>query len=232
MSTDRFPVVWVALDVPDVPAAEALIERLHPHRHFKVGLELFAAAGPDPVRRWVDRGLSVFLDLKLHDIPKTVERATVRVRELGVSLLTVHAAGGRRMLEGAVAGAGGTLQVAAVTVLTSLDRDALGQMGLPPAAELARTLYNVARGAGVSAFIASASEVAELREADARVRLVVPGIRLPGDAADDQARIAGPDEAVARGATDLVVGRSVTRAPDPRAQLSTVEDLVRRVARG
>ncbi len=232
MSTKRPPTVWIALDMADVHAAEALIEQLHPQRHYKVGLELFTAAGPDPIRAWIRRGLSVFLDLKLHDIPRTVERATARARELGVSLLTVHAAGGRAMLEGAVAGAGDSLQVAAVTVLTSLDEAALRAMGLPAPGVLAQRLFEMAYRARVRAFITSAEEVGSLRAAHDQARLIVPGIRLPGDAVGDQARIGRPDEAYARGATDLVVGRAVTGAADPRARLTVVENLVRGVTCG
>ncbi|MGC8487984.1 MAG: orotidine-5'-phosphate decarboxylase [Clostridia bacterium] len=214
--------VWIALDVPDVGQAEAAVERLAPHRHFKVGLELFSAAGPEYVRRLVTEGYSVFLDLKLHDIPRTVERATARVRDLGVSLLTVHAAGGPAMLEGALKAAGDGLQVVAVTVLTSLDDATSGRLGLPDPLAFSTRLFDVARAVGATAFVTSAEEVAVLAARAPGLRYVVPGIRLGGDARGDQARVADPVTAVRRGATDLVLGRSVLEADNPPERLVEV----------
>jgi len=219
--------IWVALDLPDRREAEALMERLSPHRHFKVGLELFSAAGPDAVRAWTAAGLHVFLDLKLHDIPRTVERATARVRELGAELLTVHGLGGPAMLRAAVLAANDAVRVAAVTVLTSLDTETLSRLGCPDPAAFSRRLFAMGREAGVAAFVCSAAEVGALRACDAGVRLIVPGIRLPGDEPGDQARISDPREAVERGATDLVVGRSVVAAEEPPARLRAIYDAVR-----
>lgn len=218
--------VWIALDVPGLKEAEAVIEHLHPHQHFKVGLELFTAVGPGPVKRWTAAGLHIFLDLKFHDIPRTVERATARVQGLGVDLLTVHAAGGPAMLEGALRAADGAFSVAAVTVLTSLDQTTSERLALPAPGRFSARLFEVARQVGVTAFVTSAEEVQHLRAKDGAARLIVPGIRLPGDAPGDQARVGDPKSAVERGATDLVLGRSVVAADDPAARLREIHGAI------
>jgi orotidine-5'-phosphate decarboxylase len=214
--------VFVALDVPDPAAAEAWMRRLAPHRHFKVGLELFLAAGPDRVARWAGEGIHLFLDLKFHDIPNTVAAAVRQARRLGARLVTVHAAGGPGMIRAAVDAAEGALAVVAVTVLTSLDAPALRAMGLPPADRWAEQLARTAVEAGAHGLVTSGEEVAALARAWPAVRRVVPGIRPAGSAADDQARAVTPATAVRRGATDLVVGRPVLRAADPAAALAQI----------
>jgi orotidine-5'-phosphate decarboxylase len=216
--------VWVALDVPGASEAEQWMEALAPHRRFKVGLELFSAVGPGAVRRWAGRGYELFLDLKLHDIPRTVARATARLAGLGARLLTVHAAGGPAMLREAVAAAGSGLDIVGVTVLTSLDNATLAALGLPDAAAWADRLAGVAVEAGVPALVTSAWEAAALRARWPEVRLIVPGVRLSGDPAGDQARVATPAAAVEAGATDLVVGRSVLAAADPLRALHRIEE--------
>ena len=213
----------VALDTPDLAAAERLVERLSGvASHFKVGSVLFTAAGPAAVEMVRKRGGRVFLDLKFHDIPATVSAAVEAAARLGVGLLTVHASGGVAMLRAAAAAAqaAGTdrPRIVAVTVLTSLDRAALQrELGVPTAVEgHAVHLAALAREAGCDGVVASPREAARLRALLGRNAVIVtPGIRPTGGAADDQARIATPAAAVQAGADYLVVGRPITGAADP-----------------
>jgi orotidine-5'-phosphate decarboxylase len=171
------------------------------------------------VRAAAALGRPVFLDLKLHDIPATVEGAARSAAASGASLLTVHAAGGAEMVRAAVKGAGGRLRVLAVTVLTSLDADALDAVGLagPPEAAVVR-LARLAVGAGAGGLVCSPHEVGAVRAAvGAGPLLVVPGVRPEGAARGDQARVATPEAAVAAGADVIVVGRPLRDAPDPVA---------------
>ncbi len=223
----------VALDVPSIESALSLVNRLDGLCSFyKVGLELFTAEGPAAVRVLRDRGADVFLDLKLHDIPNTVARAVLRAAAHGVRLLTVHAAGGREMLEAAQrsaadAGAGGC-QLLGVTVLTSLDRAGLAHAwGRADAdvdmdAEVLR-LAGVAAAAGLHGVVCSGSEAAAVRERfGERLKTLVPGVRLAGTGANDQARVVTPAAAVAAGARYVVLGRTVTAAADPREAMERV----------
>lgn len=194
----------------------------------KVGLELFAAAGPAAVAAVRESGLPVFLDLKLHDIPNTVAGAVRSAAGLGVAMLTVHAAGGRAMVAAAreaaeTAGADRPM-ILAVTVLTSLTAADLAATGVEdaPASQVLR-LARLAIAAGADGLVCSPLEVAPLRAALGRsVPLVVPGIRPVGSRADDQARVTTPEEAVAAGADWLVIGRPITRAPDPAAAADAI----------
>ena len=186
----------------------------------KLGLEAFTAGGPDLVREVRDLGTPVFLDLKLHDIPNTVERAARNAARLGVAMLTVHASGGEAMLRAAVAGAAAAEHppvVLAVTVLTSLDDAALGSLGIPGGAAARVSAWaELAARAGCAGVVCSPHEVAALRRArGAEFLLVTPGIRPAGEAAGDQRRVATPAAAVAAGADILVVGRPIMAAPDP-----------------
>ncbi len=188
----------------------------------KIGLEAFIAHGPRLVAGVAELGPRVFLDLKLHDIPATVERAAANCAACGAAMFTVHAGGGRRMLEAAVAGsrsgaADDPPKVVAVTVLTSLDDIAIKELGIDRSPQdLVLAWAELAHGAGASGVVASAREAAALRRArGADFLIVAPGIR-PGDAvADDQRRVVTPAAALAAGADVLVVGRPVTRAADP-----------------
>ncbi len=187
----------------------------------KVGLELFVSEGPRAVAACHDLGLDVFLDLKLHDIPETVARAVQSAATLGVRYLTVHAHGGRAMLERAVEVAqrqtSAPLTILAVTVLTSLDASDLEAMGISeaPTAHVER-VARMAWDAGVRGFVASASEAATLRRAlGPEALLVTPGIRPLGSASGDQKRITTPAQAIASGADLLVVGRPIRDAQDP-----------------
>ena len=191
----------------------------------KVGLELFVGAGPSVVALGKEVGLPVFLDLKLHDIPETVERAVAQASGLGARLVTVHASGGRAMLKRAVtraASEGGSLAICAVTILTSLDAADLDDIGLAGApAEAAVRLARVAFDEGVRWFVCSPAEVRALREALGKdAVLVTPGVRPAGaDAAarGDQKRVATPEQAIADGADWVVVGRPIRDAADPLA---------------
>jgi orotidine-5'-phosphate decarboxylase len=216
----------VALDVPTLPEARALVEALHGQvGMFKVGSQLFTAAGPDFVRELVGRGEKVFLDLKYHDIPNTVAGAVAAAASLGVALLTVHALGGRAMLEAAVGAlpALGT-RLLAVTVLTSHDARSLADLGLEAdVAACVRRLATLAREAGVDGLVASPQEVALAREAAGQdVLVVTPGVRPGGAARGDQARVATPAGALAAGADYLVVGRPIIEARDPAAAAAAV----------
>jgi orotidine-5'-phosphate decarboxylase len=198
----------------------------------KVGLELFVHAGPSVVALGKDAGLPVFLDLKLHDIPETVERAVAQASSLGAKLVTVHASGGRTMLKRAVSRAaaeGGTLSVCAVTVLTSLDDGDLRDIGMAgPSAAAATRLARVAFDEGVRWFVCSPAEVRSLREELGKdAVLVTPGVR-PADAArGDQKRVATPEQAIADGADWVVVGRPIRDAADPLAAARAIGDSIR-----
>jgi len=187
----------------------------------KLGHVLFAREGPAVAREFAARGFRVFLDLKWHDIPNTVAGAVAAARELGVGMATVHCLGGRAMLEAAARAAGPDLPLVGVTVLTSHDAAELESVlgrGVPDIGFESERLARMALQAGLRGVVASGQELGLLREAlGPDPWIVVPGIRLPGEAAGDQARTIAPDEAVRRGATHLVVGRPITAAPDPVA---------------
>jgi orotidine-5'-phosphate decarboxylase len=213
-----------AIDAPDRAEAEALVERLaNVPSWWKIGLELFCAEGPALVKAFVERGRHVMLDLKLHDIPETVARATSRVAGLGAGLLTVHAGGGRAMLEAAVA-ARGDMKILAVTVLTSLDDSDLEQIGAKgPISELVRTRAELAIAAGCDGVVASPHEVGAIRAiAPAGFLVVTPGVRPAGAARGDQKRVMTPGEARLAGADLVVVGRPLRDASDPAAAARAV----------
>jgi orotidine-5'-phosphate decarboxylase len=212
----------VALDAPSLSEASEFAERVAPEvGMLKVGLELFVEAGRDAVRLGERLGLPVFLDLKLHDIPETVERAVARACAFGARLLTVHASGGPAMLERAVRRAeeeATGLSIVAVTVLTSLDAGDLDRIGVRATpADHAVRLARLAHGAGVRAFVCSPGEAAGLRSAlGADASLITPGVRPASTTgSDDQKRVATPATAIAAGADALVVGRPIRDARDP-----------------
>ena len=218
----------VALDVPDAQAASALVGRLDGTcRWFKVGLELFVAAGPSVVEPLVAKGYSVFLDLKLHDIPNTVAGAVRSAAGRGARMLTLHAAGGPAMLAAAKAALEGVPdapQLLAVTVLTSMDQRQLDGVGVGrTAAEQVELLARMGLEAGIRGFVCSPEEVARLRALTGPEGvLVIPGIRPAGAAVGDQKRIATPADALRQGASYLVVGRPITQAPDPAAAAEAI----------
>ena len=229
----------VALDVATAEAALGFVDRLGDScRFYKVGSELFTASGPAVVDGIGARGSAVFLDLKFHDIPNTVRAAVRSASTIGARLVTVHASGGRAMLEAAAegasvssSGAAPRCKVLAVSVLTSLTGQALaeswGRSDVDVAAEVLR-LASLARDCGVDGLVCSALEArAVRRELGAGFELLVPGIRLSGTSADDQARTATPAEARAAGATYMILGRTVTAAADPRVAMQRVLDEIR-----
>ena len=216
----------VALDFPSAGAAMDLVDQLQGTcRWFKVGMELYYAAGNSILERLRERGFDVFLDLKLHDIPNTVAGAVRTVASTGASLLTIHAGGGQRMMQAAAQAASGpdAPKLLAVTVLTSMDAaelSAVGVSGLPGEGGMVQAqvlrLARLARTAGIDGLVCSAAEVAAVREVmGPEALLVVPGIRPTGTDVGDQSRVATPAEAIACGASMLVVGRPITQAADP-----------------
>ena len=187
---------------------------------FKVGMELFPIGGAELVRRIQEYGAEVFLDLKLHDIPNTVVGAVRSAVSLGVRFVTVHASGGRLMLEAAAKAVEGSLTtILAVTVLTSLDDADLREIGYSTGTrETVLRLARMARETGIGGLVCSAQEVADVRDVVRNgVVLVTPGVRLPEDAVGDQKRVVTPDEAVRHGSDFLVIGRPITQAADPVA---------------
>jgi len=223
----RNPII-AALDVPTAERALKLAGEIAPAvGAFKIGSELFTAAGPDIVRRVRATGASVFLDLKFHDIPNTVAKAVTAAVQLDVQMLTVHTSGGLEMLKAAEQAAqeashkaGRTPPlVLGVTVLTSLDAAALHEVGLDASPEdQVRRLAGLAVQAGLRGLVCSPQEVISLRKViPAGVQLVTPGIRTGAEKADDQARTLTPKEAISAGANWLVVGRPIYAAENPRA---------------
>lgn len=212
----------VALDVPERVRAVELAVALQPYvAMVKVGLEAFVAHGPSLVETLRSVGVDVFLDLKLHDIPRTVEAAAREAARLDPRLVTVHAAGGADMIKAARAALPETSQVIAVTVLTSLRDADLGPIGFAHSvATTARGLGKLALAAGADGLVCSAHELAEL--APLGGCRVVPGVRPAGSASGDQARVASPAEAVRAGATWIVVGRPIIAAPDPVAAAQAI----------
>ena len=222
----------VALDHPDAYQAMKLVDSLgQTCQWFKVGMELYYAAGNDIIRQLRDRGFDVFLDLKLHDIPNTVAGAVRSATKAGASLLTIHASGGSAMMTAAAeaAKAPGSPRLLAVTVLTSMDAAQLAATGITASpAEQVLKLAKLARQSGIDGFVCSAEEVAAVRAATGpQTLLVIPGIRLAGAAIDDQKRIATPSQAIAQGASMLVIGRPITQAKDPAA---AAEDILNEIA--
>lgn len=212
-----------ALDFPSLADAMATAERVKAHVGvLKVGLELFIKEGPAAVRAVRGLGCDAFLDLKLHDIEKTVERAVGTASQLGAKYLTVHASGARGMLEAAAKRAqqeGAGLQILAVTVLTSLDREDLRAIGVQgDSSQAVARLATLAADAGVSGLVCSSQEVAGLRKLlGPDPLLVTPGIRPSGTARGDQKRVGTPADAIRAGSSLLVVGRPIRDAADPEA---------------
>jgi orotidine-5'-phosphate decarboxylase len=218
----------VALDVPDAPSALDLVRRLEGTcTWFKVGLELFVAAGPAVLEPILAGGHSIFLDLKFHDIPNTVAGAVRSATGLGAGMMTVHASGGPAMLSAArkaLEGVTNPPQLLAVTMLTSMDDEQMTAVGFErgPSDEV-KLLAQMAFNAGMRGFVCSPQEVAAVRAlAGPTATLVVPGIRPAGADAGDQKRIATPADTLRLGASFLVVGRPITQAADPAAAASFI----------
>ena len=222
------PRVIVALDYACAEDARAFVARVTPDLcRLKVGLELFAAAGPTYVRELVDAGFDVFLDLKFHDIPHTVAQACRQAAALGVWMLNVHALGGPVMLRAAreaIEGADTRPLLIAVTMLTSHSAQEMADIGLPAApADNVLRLARLTQQAGFDGVVCSAQEAAVLnQELGPGLVLVTPGIRPAGAARHDQQRVLTPREALAQGAHYLVIGRPITQAADPPATLAGI----------
>ncbi len=221
--------IYVALDTPDLERARAIAAKVRHHvGGLKLGLEFFSAHGHHGVREIAALGLPIFLDLKLHDIPNTVAKAVQALGPLKPAILTVHAAGGRAMMEDARAAAHPGCKVVGVTVLTSLDGEDLAATGIAgdAHAQVGR-LAALARAAGLDGIVCSGAEVAAARRAWPRGFFVVPGVR-PADGAPkafgaDQKRVVTPREALDRGASILVIGRPITQAADPDIAARAIE---------
>ena len=230
----------IALDVETPGKALDLVNQLHSVAGmFKVGSQLFTAAGPQIVRDIIAHDSKVFLDLKFHDIPHQVAGAARSAAELGVSLFTIHASGGSEMMSRAVdsvnevaAKSGVRSAVLAITVLTSIDETILAQIGVTSTpAESVLRLVKLAEDSGVDGVVASPQEIETIRTtaADPQFLVVTPGIRPATNDAGDQKRVATPAAAIAAGASYLVVGRPITGAPDP---LAAAEEIIADMQRG
>lgn len=217
--------IFVALDVPKLETAEALARRVKGHvGGIKLGLEFFLAHGHHGVHELAKVGLPIFLDLKLHDIPNTVAAAMQAIHVLQPAIVTVHAAGGRAMMEDAKAVAGEKTKVVGVTVLTSLDDDDLSAIGFAQKMEeQALRLADLAHSAGLDGIVCSGHEVGSIRKQWKDGFFVVPGLRLPDASIGDQKRFVTPAAARASGASVLVIGRPITRAEDPAAAARAIE---------
>ena len=217
--------VFVALDTPDLERAKAIAGRVRNHvGGLKLGLEFFCANGRHGIREMAELGMPIFLDLKLHDIPNTVGKAVQALHGLEPAIITVHAAGGRAMMEDAKAAAPLGTKVVAVTVLTSLDREDLAAIGVPadPHEQVER-LTELAHAAAIDGIVCSGNEVAAARRIWPDGFFVVPGVRPADSHVGDQKRVMTPRAALDAGASILVVGRPITQAPDPGLAARAIE---------
>ncbi len=220
----------VALDVSSAAAAQKIVAAVGISAlTFKVGMQLYTAEGPSVVRDLVASGRRVFLDLKYHDIPNTVAAAVREAAGLGVSMLTIHAAGGSKMIRAAVEAARNVnpaLMVLGVTMLTSLDDQDLDKIGMRGhVVDQVLRLAGLALTSGCQGVVASAREAAELRsELGKHFLIVTPGVRPAGRDHGDQSRVVTPTQAISAGATYIVVGRPITDAPDPGAEARSILD--------
>ena len=209
--------IYVAIDTPDLARARAIATRTRAHiGGIKLGLEFFSAHGQHGVREMADLGLPIFLDLKLHDIPNTVAKAVQALSPIEPAILTVHASGGRAMLEDAKAAAPVHTRVVAVTMLTSLDAADIAATGVGGSAHgQVLRLTELAHEAGIDGIVCSGAEVAAAKAAWPKGFFVVPGVRPANGPAGDQKRVVTPRAALDAGASILVIGRPITQADDP-----------------
>ncbi|MEP7316354.1 MAG: orotidine-5'-phosphate decarboxylase [Sphingomicrobium sp.] len=216
--------IFVAIDTPDIDAAKSLVKQVAGHAGgLKLGLEFFCANGPQGIAEIADLGVPIFLDLKLHDIPNTVAKAVAALAPLAPAVLTVHAAGGRAMLEAAKAAAPPQTKVVAVTMLTSLDDADLEDIGVKASsADQVRRLAQLARRSGLDGIVCSGAEVAVAHAEWRDGYFVVPGIRPASADVGDQKRVVTPRDALASGASMLVIGRPITAADDPTSAIADI----------
>jgi len=225
LSMDPRDRLILALDVPDLESGRTLLDRVEGHVGLvKVGLELFTACGPAAIEIVKERGVGVFLDLKLHDIPATVAGAVRSARSLGVDMLTVHTGGGREMLARAADEAGDRIRVLGVTLLTSLGAEDLAPTAIAGTPEqVVLTRARLAAEAGLGGVVCSPREVTAIRgEVGGGLAIVTPGIRPAGSATQDQKRAATPASAIGDGSDYLVVGRPIRGAEDPASAADTI----------
>jgi orotidine-5'-phosphate decarboxylase len=225
--------IFVAIDTPDVHRAAALARDVRGIAGgVKLGLEFFCANGHAGVLRMAERELPIFLDLKLHDIPNTVAKAVEALASLEPAILTVHAAGGREMMAAAKAAAPASTKIVAVTVLTSLDKNDLHDIGVEgsPEEQVSRLAW-VARDAGVDGIVCSGAELAAAKDAWPDGFFVVPGLRPAGADIADQKRVVTPAQAMADGASVLVIGRPITGAPNPGQAIRDIAASLKEEAR-
>jgi orotidine-5'-phosphate decarboxylase len=217
--------IYVALDTPDIERAKAIATRVRHHvGGIKLGLEFFMANGRHGVHEMAEIGLPIFLDLKFHDIPNTVGKAVQALRPLEPAIITVHASGGRAMLEDAKAAAPTGTKVVAVTMLTSLDANDLRSIGLSPDPhEQVVRLAELAKSAGVDGIVCSGEEVKAAHAAWKDGFFVVPGVRPANGMTGDQKRVVTPRAALDAGASILVIGRPITQAEDPDLAAREIE---------
>lgn len=216
----------VALDFPTSAEALRTVEKLGGGIDtFKIGLQLYSAAGPDVVREVMNLGAKVFLDLKLHDIPNTVASAVASCGALGVQMLTIHLSGGPAMIGAAVDAKPPDMKLLGVTVLTSLDEAVLQMTGVHSTVETqVQRLAHIGETAGITGFVASPHEAMLLRKEFRQSTIVTPGIRPSWASGDDQRRFMTPREAIDNGADYLVIGRPITAHKDPREALQKILD--------
>jgi orotidine-5'-phosphate decarboxylase len=217
--------IYVAIDTPDLERAKQIATRVRHHvGGIKLGLEFFSANGRSGIREMAELGLPIFLDLKLHDIPNTVGKAIQALRPLEPAILTVHAAGGRAMMEDAKAAAPTDTKVVAVTVLTSLDGTDLQSIGLAPEPHpQVERLTTLAQEAGLDGVVCSGNEVAAAKKLWPGGFFVVPGVRPANSHSGDQKRVMTPRKALDAGASILVIGRPITQAEDPDHAARAIE---------
>jgi len=214
----KYNPIICAIDTPDIEEAECLISLINSNvGGIKLGLEFFTANGPEGIKRFSDRGLPVFLDLKFHDIPNTVAKAVKAACKLNPFMITIHTAGGKDMLKAAADAAQGDTILLGVTVLTSMDDKDINEIGVTTSAKAQVTnLATMAKNCGLSGVVCSAHEIGMLRTRfGPEFKLVVPGIRQQLDDHNDQKRVITPKSAMNLGADYLVIGRPITQAPDP-----------------
>lgn len=217
--------VYLALDLPQIEAAKELAGKVQGHvGGLKLGLEFFCAHGHHGVHEIAQLGLPIFLDLKLHDIPNTVAGAMQAIHVLEPAIVTIHAGGGRAMMEDAKAAAGEKTKVVAVTMLTSLDERDLAATGIQGSAhDQVMRLAELAEKAGLDGIVCSGQEVGAVHKQWKQGFLVVPGLRMAGNAAGDQKRVVTPRQARDDGASVLVIGREISKADDPLAAARSIE---------
>ena len=217
--------IFLALDVPQIDAAKELASKVKGHvGGLKLGLEFFCAHGHHGVHEIAQLGMPIFLDLKLHDIPNTVAGAMQAIHVLEPAIVTIHAGGGRAMMEDAKAAAGENTKVVAVTMLTSLDERDLSATGVEGSAyDQVMRLAELAERSGLDGIVCSGQEVGAVHKQWKQGYLVVPGLRLAGNSIGDQKRVVTPRQARDDGASVLVIGREISRAEDPLAAARKIE---------